>query len=147
MNITYGIAEESDVEIIYQLSKKLIDDYENIVDIDYEKVLSWIRQKIQSHIEEYTVILVNGKKVGFYRFYQNDDDKFEIDDLYIFPAFQNKGIGSKVIRKCCAEVDEPVMLYVFVKNNRAVSLYKKLGFEVVENIKDSRYIMLNNKMH
>ncbi len=35
------------------------------------------------------------------------------------------------------------MLYVFIKNNRAVSLYKKLGFEVIDTIKDGRYIMKN----
>ena len=35
------------------------------------------------------------------------------------------------------------MLYVFIKNHRAVSLYKNLGFEVIDTIKDSRYIMKN----
>jgi len=145
MNITYGIAEESDAEKIYQLSKQLIDDYENIEYINYEKVLSWIREKIQNHIKDYSVIFVDGTKAGYYRFCKNHDKKFEIDDLYILPQFQNKGIGSKVICQCCAEVDEPVMLYVFVKNHRAVSLYKRLGFEVLKNIKDSRYIMLYNK--
>lgn len=145
MNITYGIAEESDAEKIYQLSKQLIDDYENIEYINYEKVLSWIREKIQNHIKDYSVIFVDGTKAGYYRFCKNHDKKFEIDDLYILPQFQNKGIGSKVICQCCAEVDEPVMLYVFVKNHRAVSLYKRLGFEVLKNIKDSRYIMFYNK--
>lgn len=127
------------------MSKKLIDDYENIEDIDYEKVLSWIREKIQNHINDYSIIFVDGTKAGYYRFCKNADNKFEIDDLYILPQFQNKGIGSKVIYQCCAEVDEPVILYVFVKNHRAVSLYKRLGFEVLKNIKDSRYIMLYNK--
>lgn len=145
MNITYGIAEESDAEKIYQLSKQLIDDYENIEAIDYEKVLFWTRKKIQNHIKDYSVIFLDGKKAGFYRFCKNDDNKYEIDDIYILPKFQNKGIGSKVICECCAEVDEPVMLYVFVKNHRAVSLYKRLGFEVSKKIKDSRYMMLYNK--
>ena len=33
------------------------------------------------------------------------------------------------------------MLYVFVQNQGAVSLYKRMGFQVVETIKDSRLIM------
>ena len=33
------------------------------------------------------------------------------------------------------------MLYVFIKNQRAISLYRKLGFEVVETVRDSRFIM------
>ena len=71
--------------------------------------------------------------------------EYEIDDLYIFPDFQSKGIGSTVIRKCCSAVNEPVMLYVFIKNHRAVSLYKRLGFAVVKTVKDSRYIMKNDQ--
>ena len=35
------------------------------------------------------------------------------------------------------------MLYVFIKNEKAVSLYKRLGFKVTETIHNSRYIMKN----
>jgi len=73
--------------------------------------------------------------------YGYDDGEFELDDLYVFPEFQNRGIGTIVIQKCCREVSQTVMLYVFIRNCRAVSLYKKLGFEIVERIKDRRYIM------
>ena len=38
-------------------------------------------------------------------------------------------------------MNEPVTLYVFIKNEKAVSLYERLGFVIVETIKDSRYIM------
>lgn len=144
MNITYDRAKNEDVERIYQLCKQLIHDYEDIENIDYDKVLNWVRKKIEKCINEYTTIYADGKKVGYYHFYKNEDAEFEIDDLYIFPEFQNKGIGSKVISKCCSAVNAPVMLYVFIKNHRAVSLYKRLGFEVVKKIKDSRYIMKKN---
>lgn len=144
MNITYDRAKSEDVECIYQLCKQLIHDYENIENIEYDKVLNWVRKKIEKCIEEYTTIYADGKKAGYYHFYKNEDAEFEIDDLYIFPEFQNKGIGSKVISKCCSAVNEPVMLYVFIKNQRAVSLYKRLGFGVVKTIKDSRFIMKND---
>jgi len=62
----------------------------------------------------------------------------------VFPEFQSHGIGSEVIKKCCASVDVPVMLYVFVKNKKEVSLYERLGFKVVETIHNSRYIMKND---
>ena len=97
--------------------------------------------KIENCIHEYTVIYADGKKAGYYHFYKNEDAVFEIDDLYIFPGFQGKGIGSTVIRRCCSSVNEPIMLYVFIKNQRAISLYRKLGFEVVETVRDSRFIM------
>ena len=144
MNITYDKAKIEDILHIYQLCKQLIDTYENVENIDYDKVMKWVRQKIENSIDEYTVICADGQKAGYYRFYKNEDGKYEIDDLYIFSEFQNKGIGSEIIRRCCLSVDEPVMLYVFIKNERAASLYKKLGFEVVKTVRDSRYIMCSN---
>ena len=67
----------------------------------------------------------------------------EIDDLYIFPEFQNQGIGTAVIRKCC-ESRLPVMLYVFTRNTGAFALYRRLGFRVTETIGNSRCIMVRN---
>lgn len=144
VTITYKKATNEDISPIYELCKQLILDYENLETIDFPKVTDWVKRKIEKTIEEYTVVYVDERKAGYYHFYKNDDEKYEIDDLYIFPEFQNKGIGSEIINKCCTSVNEPVVLYVFIKNKRAVSLYERLGFEVVENIHDSRYIMKNN---
>lgn len=141
MNIIYSNATADDIEQIYQLCKKLIDDYENIDSIDYDMVLKWVHRKIENSIDEYTVIFVDGKKAGYYHFYKNEDGENELDDLYIFSEYQNQGIGSKIIKKCCTSVDEPVILYVFIKNKRAVSLYKRHGFEIVKTVHNSRYIM------
>ena len=74
-------------------------------------------------------------------FLRNEDGELEIDDLYIFPAYQNRGTGTYVINSLLNSVNEPVMLYVLSKNEKAVSLYKRLGFRIIRNIKDSRYIM------
>ena len=146
MNITYRKAAADDIDPIYGLCKQLINDFEQLESIDYPKVIKWVRKKIEQAIDEYTVIYANDQKAGYFHFYKNDDGQFEIDDLYVFPEFQNQGIGSDVIRKCCASVDSPVMLYVFIENKRAVSLYKRLGFEIVETIRDSRYIMKNENI-
>ncbi|MGN1344317.1 MAG: GNAT family N-acetyltransferase [Traorella sp.] len=145
MNITYKQTSIKDIECIYQLCKKLIDDYENIENMDYEKVLIWVKKKIENDIHEYTTIYVDDMKAGYYHFIKNEDGEFEIDDLYIFSEFQNKGIGTTVIHKCFLEANAPVILYVFIKNQRAVALYKRLGFEIINTIKDSRYIMKYDK--
>lgn len=141
MHITYRKATVEDIEPIYALCKQLIHDHERLESIDYPKVMNWVRKKIETSIDEYTAIYANGQKAGYYHFYQNEDGLFEIDDLYVLTAFQNRGIGTEAIRKCCASVNSAVMLYVFIENKRAVSLYKRLGFEIVETVHGSRYIM------
>lgn len=144
MNITYQAAKPEDIEPIYALCKELIHRYEQLETIDYDKVMAWVRRKIEASISEYNVVYANGQKAGYYHFYKNDDGQYEIDDLYVFPEFQNQGIGSGVIKKCCASVNAPVMLYVFIENQRAVSLYKKLGFKVTQTVHGSRYRMQRN---
>lgn len=140
MNLIYVPAQVRDIEPLFQLNKDLIDHYENRSQIDYSKVLSWVLNKIKNHISEYTCIFLANQKVGYYRFH-SVNEKMELDDIYIFPPYQDQGIGSEIIRKCIAETDLPIFLYVFIKNTKAVSLYKKLGFQIVETVRESRYIM------
>lgn len=139
--ITCNKATADDIEKIYQLCKKMIDDYENIDSIDYDRVLKWVHKKIEKSIDEYTVIYVDDRKAGYYHFYKNEDGENELDDLYIFSEYQDQGVGSEIIKKCCALDDKVVTLYVFIKNQRAVSLYQRLGFEIVRTVNNSRYIM------
>ncbi|MEE1031380.1 MAG: GNAT family N-acetyltransferase [Ruminococcus sp.] len=141
MNLTYTTADVTDITPIYQFCKKLIDTYENLQTIPYDKVLNWVRTKIETNIHEYQCIWLNGQKVGYYHFFQNGE-KMELDNFYIFPEFQKQGIGTQVLQKCIEESQRPIFLYVFQRNTGAVALYQRLGFRIVENIENSRYIML-----
>lgn len=140
MDIKYKPASNMDIEPIFKLNKTLIDEYENIEIIDYQKVLSWVRNKIETHIQEYICVMLNGEKVGYYYFH-HADGKMEVDDLYVFPQYQNMGIGSEILKKCISETNLSIFLYVFANNKRAVALYQRLGFDITETIKNSRYIM------
>ena len=62
MKITYEKAASSDIECLYQLCKQLIDAYENIECIDYERALRWVRKKLENSIDEYTSILMKEKR-------------------------------------------------------------------------------------
>lgn len=141
MELTFAPASEQNVETLYNLSKDLIDKYENIQDIDYENVLKWVRRKIENNIGAYICVFVGGQEVGFYRFCPSEG-MMELDDMYILPEFQNRGIGTKIIEKCCHETYLPVMLYVFTQNTGALSLYQRLGFRITRTIGASRCIMI-----
>lgn len=141
MDIICKPATREDVEPIYQWSKWLVDTYEDLTSIPYDRVLQWMHRKIETCLADYSAIYVQGEKAGYFHFFVNQEGAYELDDLYIFPAFQNQGIGSHVIQQCCDSVDAPVILYVFVKNRRALSLYQRLGFEIIETLGTTRYIM------
>lgn len=141
MELTFAPAAGPDIDIIYSLSKDLIDRYEDIGSIDYEKVLAWVRRKIEKKISEYTCVFCDGTKAGYYRV-TAADGMTELDDLYILPEFQSRGIGTFIINKCCAESKLPVMLYVFTRNTGAFALYQRLGFRVAKQVGTSRCIMV-----
>ena len=139
MQLNYEPATSADVENIFVMCKALIDRYEDLASIDYDKVLAWVRRKIEGCIGEYERIMMNGALVGYVHF-APDGDRMELDDLYILPEYQGSGIGTRVIQRCCAMTDLPVYLYVFIRNEGAVRLYRHLGFEVLKTL-PSRYIM------
>jgi len=140
MELSFIKADESDIETLFAFNKELVDAYEDTSALAYDKVLAWIRAKISDNIDSYTCVTLDGCKAAWYRFVVSDGQA-ELDDLYVRPEFRNRGIGTRIIEKCCHEAECPIFLYVFVKNERAVSLYKRLGFRMAEKVSETRYIM------
>ena len=141
MVLTYAPAEKADAAVIFSFCKALIDDYEDTAAIEYEKVLNWVRRKIEDNIRQYTCVYADGEKTGFFRL-SDADGMAELDDLYILPEFRNRGIGTAIIQKCCAETGLPLMLYVFTKNTGAMALYRRLGFRIRKYVGSTRCIMV-----
>lgn len=138
MEITYCPALPEDAPGIYGFSKQLIDDYEDVSSIDYEKVLAWVNRKIENNIGTYTRVLADGSLAGWFCL---DKDTGELDDFYILPEFWGKGVGTQVLRRCIGLSQKPVWLYVFRKNVRAIALYQRMGFTIREEAGTTRYIM------
>ena len=138
MDLTFTPADERDVDAIYTLSEDLIRRYEDLTAIDPAKVLAWVRRKIAANITEYRRINRADVHVGYFRLTPYEDG-WELDDLYIFPDFQNQGIGTAVVRSCCAR--GPVTLYVFTRNTGAVALYRRLGFRQIRQVSPTRLIL------
>ena len=73
----------------------------------------------------------------------NNDNGKLLDEIYLEEGYRNKGIGTKIIMDILNNNDV-VYLWVYKENEKAISLYKKLGFNVIEET-ESRYYMKYNK--
>lgn len=62
MNINYDKAKTEDIEHLYQLNKQLFDDYENVENDDHDRALKMIHKRIETSIDEYTVVFVDGRR-------------------------------------------------------------------------------------
>ena len=145
MELTYKPAEQRDVQIIFDLSRDLIDRYEDVASIDYDRVLNWMHRKIEENIGQYICVFADGRKAAYYRFCRNGQ-MMELDDLYVLPEFRSRGIGTKILEKCCAETADPVMLYCFTRNSGALSLYRRMGFQVTQKVGNTRCIMVRQPL-
>ena len=82
---------------------------------------------------------------GFYNGKEIEDNTFEIGNICIKPEYQNKGIGTAVLKEIIFENKErDVKLQVLKINEKAIKLYKKIGFKKVEESK-THYIMVFGK--
>jgi len=84
----------------------------------------------------YQVILVDGVPAG--RIWIGTDDKqIRLLDIALLQQFQNRGVGSHLLRQLIAEASEakkPLRHMVFMLNDNAFRFYERLGFVTIEDI-------------
>ena len=137
--LTWEPALPEDLDSLFRLNKHLIDTYEDLTTIDYDKVLHWVRRNIESNLASFRRVLWDGQLAGYYSL-TPAEGKMELDSLFVLPGFQRKGIGTSIITQCLRSCP-CVYLYVFRKNRDAIRLYQRLGFQITKEVGHTRYIM------
>lgn len=140
MTITQENAKEEDLILLFQLNKNLIDRYEDTASINYDRVLSWLKQNLKDSLPHFRRILADGQLAGYYCLIPSAE-QWELDSLFVLPPFQSKGIGSQILSQCIQESSGKLFFYVFRANHRAIALYQRMGFAVCKEVGKTRYIM------
>jgi ribosomal protein S18 acetylase RimI-like enzyme len=92
-------------------------------------------------LEEVRVIVVDGEDVGYVQTAVETED-ISIKELHIGETFQNRCIGTEVLRMLRAEaqrIAKPMTVSV-VKFNPALAFYERAGFQVMSE-KDQRVLL------
>jgi GNAT superfamily N-acetyltransferase len=134
-NISLREATYADTRFAYKVKKaalgkyadKTYDDWNIQFLLNYH-VSQWILPTVQ-------VIVANGVDVGWigmsYR-----KNRVDVDDIYILPSHQRRGIGRHVLGGIIAEatkLNKPVRVWA-MKVSTAIHFYEKLGFTVINEI-------------
>ena len=138
--LTFLPAKAEDADIIFARCRELVERYEDPTQVDIARVLSWLDKKIRTNISQYTCVLRGNEKVAFFCL-SEEENGFELDDLYVLKPYRGQGIGSEILKHCIALASKPIFLYVFTANKDAVRLYRRLGFCADKQVSDTRIIM------
>ncbi|AFK22021.1 ribosomal protein S18-alanine N-acetyltransferase [Pyrococcus sp. ST04] len=93
---------------------------------------------LESNPETFLVAEYNGQVIGYVMGYLKPDMEGHIMSIAVHPDYRGNGIGKAlmvaVINKLFKKGARWIGLEVRVSNERAINLYKKLGFKIVKRI-------------
>ena len=136
-------SSSNDINRLIEYKKRTIYEYaKDLSAEEINKINRYITSEVPKLIDVYCNIMVDNKIIGCLLLTNNDDGKL-LDEIYLEKVYRNKGIGTEIIRDILSNNDI-VYLWVYKKNDKAISLYRKLGFNVIEET-ESRYYMKYNK--
>jgi GNAT superfamily N-acetyltransferase len=133
-------ADETHKEFSYQVKKEAEGEYiTHMFDWDEDAqrdfhAKAWQQQKPD-------IITYDGKLIGTIATIESEDC-IEIGQFFILPEYQNRGIGTHLLKSILSKADRlgKNLTLCFLKNNRVKSLYVRNGFRVVDTSETLHYM-------
>jgi ribosomal protein S18 acetylase RimI-like enzyme len=138
-------ATKNDLSMIIDLKLKTISesDIDNTISSDEQKKIeTYVKKSINGHISDCYLIITNNNTAGMVIFYDYEDGIL-LDDLYLIEKYRSHGIGTMIIENIIKDHSK-IYLWVYKSNDRAIALYQRLKFKIIEET-DTRYKMLYQK--
>ncbi|HSK74720.1 MAG TPA: GNAT family N-acetyltransferase [Pyrinomonadaceae bacterium] len=132
MKIHFRSIKEADFQFLWRLHNAALKDY---VKKTWGWDEEWQRKNFLENfkIADGEIIVFEGQDIGFWWVIEKENEIL-LASIRLLPEFQNKGIGTGVIRDLLDKTNKPVSLQV-LKVNPARNLYERLGFEIVGETK------------
>jgi len=129
MRIDFRQITNNDLEFLWKLHNLALKDY---VAQTWDWDEDWQRLDFTEKFNpaDGKIIVVVGVDAGFWWTIKRETETLLVS-IRILPEFQNRGVGTKIIKNLLNESKNPVRLQV-LKVNPARRLYEKLGFEIFD---------------
>ena len=128
MEVHFRAVKEADFEFLWRLHNAALKEYVRETwcwDEDWQR-----KNFLENFNTAYGEIIVfEGQDIGFCWVIEKEDEAL-LASIRLLPEFQNKGIGTVIIRNLLDKTNKPVRLQV-LKVNPARNLYERLGFKIV----------------
>lgn len=147
IDLTFQLATPDDFEYLYGLCDTTMRAY---VEADWGDCFEAIaRPTITTLITRcsFWIVYANGVRVGGFAVEQHETH-FQLEELYLDPANQNRGIGATIVRQLIAESiahGQPIRLNVLA-SNRARVFYERLGFSIRSATKAVHFMEWRNEL-
>jgi len=125
-------ADETQKEFSYQVKKAAEGEYITLMfDWDEDVQLGFHAKAWQQHKPD--IITYDGRLIGTIATIETEDC-IEIGQFFILPDYQNKGIGTHLLKSILDKADQlgKNVTLRFLKSNPVKSLYLRNGFRVVD---------------
>ena len=136
---TLKIANIKDISLLETWKLQTVLDYAGKLSIEeQEKIRNYVHNEVLEYLTFYELIEVSSNIVGcvLVRPYQ---DGYLLDEIYLEKEYRNLGIGSSILKNKTMQFS-PLYLWVYKDNQKAISLYKRIGFLEKEETA-TRYFM------
>ncbi|MEG0022157.1 MAG: GNAT family N-acetyltransferase [Bacilli bacterium] len=103
---------------------------------EIEKLKEYADMSVKEFLDLYKIIIINDSIAGIFLVREFEDGVL-LDEIYLYDEYRNKGIGTNLINSI---EDNNIYLWVYQNNTKAIKLYNRLGFNIIETT-ETRYKM------
>ena len=137
----YDLLNATNNDIDYIKKAKLYSIFKYAHDLSKDEILK-INNYVEKHIPiemiDYKIVIYDNRKIGCLLVTKKDDGAF-LDEIYLEEEYRNKGLGTDIIKNIL-KINPIVYLWVYKENKKAISLYKKLNFKIIDETENRFYM-------
>jgi ribosomal protein S18 acetylase RimI-like enzyme len=131
LEVTLRAATPADESFLFDLRKATMDEHLKRAGESFDERAHW--ERLRYRYNDAHIVCCGSERLGLFKFFR-DADEWTIVQIQILPTYQGRGIAAHLVGEFLAQADGagvPVKLSV-LKENRAINLYRRLGFQVVD---------------